>query len=710
MRSSTLSRRDFIQFTTLAGSGLVLAAVVPTADATVSGATAAAAASPLLMPFLRIGVDGIVTVRSAQFECGQGVWTGLATLVAEELDANWEYVRIEHAAAELMRVTGGSMSMKRSWEYMRQAGATARAMLVQAAARRWRVPAEEIRIESGIVSHAGSQRRATFGELAAAAGKLRPPATVQLKDPSQFKLIGRDRLPRLDSPAKSTGEQPYAMDVVLPGMMTAVVARPPRFGATLVRFDATAAKRIKGVVDVVAIPRGVAVVARDTWTARRARELLQIEWDESAAERRSTSELAAELRRLSREPDAIEALASGEAQQRLADAPARYEADFEFPYLAHAAMEPLAAVCRLGPDHCEIWAGLQSLPRDRVVAANAAGLPVERVTMHTLAAGGSFGRRATPDADYVQEAVSIAKATQGAYPVRLVWTREDDITGGRYRPMNHHHVTAALDREGRIAAYRQRIVGQPVGAPLPAGKLSNAAVEGHAASQYAIEHAHVSWVNPDIGVPVQYWRSVGHSHTAFSTEVSIDELAAEAGQDPVAFRLALLKDNPRATAVLQLAAEKAQWSAAAAKSKGRGRGVAYHESFGTYVAQIVDVAVAADGSLTVERVVCAVDCGIAVNPDVVRAQMESGIAYGLSAALHGEITLLEGRVQQSNFHDYPALRLREMPVVDVYIVPSANPPSGVGEPATPPIAPAVANAIRAATGKKIRRLPLGRVV
>lgn len=707
MGASTLSRRDFIRFTTIAGSGLSLAAVVPGTNAAVSES---AARSPLLMPFLRVAADGIVTIRCTHFECGQGIWTGLATLVAEELDASWQQVRIEHAAAEHMKGTGGSMSMKRSWEYMRAAGATARAMLVQAAARRWRVPAAEVRVEAGLVSHEASNRRASFGELADAAGKLRPPAAVEVKDPSQFKLIGRDRLPRVDSSAKSTGQQQYAMDVVLPGMMTAMVARPPLFGATLVRFDATAAKRIKGVVDVVAIPRGVAVVARDTWTARRAREVLQIEWDERSAERRSTNELAAELRRLSRQPDGVEAVSRGNAQQHIDASAARFEADFEFPYLAHATMEPLAAVCRLSAERCEVWAGLQSLARDRIVAANASGLPIERVIMHTLAAGGSFGRRATPDSDYIEEVVSIAKAIHGAYPVRLVWTREDDITGGRYRPMNHHYVTAALDRNARLVAYRQRIVGQPVGGNVPAGKLNNAAVEGHAASQYSIEHAHVSWVSPNIGVPVQYWRSVGHSHTAFSTEVSIDEIAEAAGQDPVAFRLDLLADNPRAAAVLRLAAEKAQWGRTPAKGVGRGRGVSFHESFGTVVTQIVDVALDADGALKVERVVCAVDCGIAVNPDVVRAQMESGIAYGLSAALHGEITLHEGRVQQSNFHDYPALRMREMPVVEVHIMPSANPPSGVGEPGTPPIAPAVANAIRAATGKKIRRLPFGRVV
>lgn len=699
---NALSRRDFIRFTTVAGSGLVLAAVVPGLGAS----SGSAASESLVMPFLRIGVDGNVSVRCTQFECGQGIWTGLATLVAEELDARWDQVRIENAAAEHMRGVGGSTSMKRSWEHMRKAGATARVLLVQAAAGQWQVPVKEIEVSEGVVSHAASGRTAGFGELAEAAGKLQPPAEVELKAPNRFKLIGRDRLPRVDSYAKTFGTQQYAIDVQLPGMMTAMVVRPPLFGAKLVSFDASAAKAIKGVVDVVAIPRGVAVVARDTWTARKARDHVQIKWDETAAERRSSPELADELRRLSRQPNALEVVSRGNVEERLAGAVKRIDADFEFPFLAHAPMEPLTAVCRLTADRCEVWGGLQSLPRDRAAAARVAGLPLDRVIMHSLAAGGSFGRRASLESDYIEEVVSIAKATGGAYPVRLMWTREDDIGGGRYRPMNHHYVSAGLDDQGRLA-YRQRIVGQPVGSIPADGQVNQGAVEGHVAGQYEIEHAHVTWVNPQIGVPVLFWRSVGHSHTAFSTEVIIDELAEAAGQDPVEFRLGLLGADSRAAAVLRLAAEKARWSEPVAKGQRRGRGVALHESFGTVVAQIAEVVVGTDGALSVERVVCAVDCGIAVNPDIVRAQMEGGIAFGLSAALHGAITLEKGRVQQSNFHDYPVLRMTEMPRVEVHIVPSANPPSGVGEPGTPPIAPAVANAIRAATGKRIRRLPFG---
>lgn len=366
------------------------------------------------MPYLRIGVDGIVTVRATRFECGQGIWTGLATVIAEELDASWEQIRVEHAAAEHMKPVGGSTSMKRSWEEMRKAGATARAMLVQVAAEEWKVPVAQIEVSAGVVAHAASGRKSDFGKLADAAGKLQPPSEVALKAPSQFKLIGRDRLPRVDSHAKSTGTQQYTMDVQLPGMMTAMVVRPPLFGAKLVSFDAAAAKQIKGVVDVVAIPQGVAVVARDTWIARKARDQLQIKWDESAAERRGTQELATELRRLSRQPDAAEVVSRGNVEERLAAAATRIDADFEFPYLAHAPMEPLAAVCQLTAERCEVWAGIQILVRDRAVVAKATGLPIERVIMHTLAGGGSFGRRAATD--FIEEVVAIAKATGGAIP------------------------------------------------------------------------------------------------------------------------------------------------------------------------------------------------------------------------------------------------------------------------------------------------------
>jgi len=385
--------------------------------------------------------------------------------------------------------------------------------------------------------------------------------------------------------------------------------------------------------------------------------------------------------------------------------------EFELPYLAHAPMEPLTAVCRLGADRCEIWAGAQFHTVDQANAAQAVGLKPEQVSIHTVAAGGTFGRRATTDSDYISEVASIAKATGGRYPVRLIWTREDDITGGRYRPLNYHRIRAGLSRDGKVVAYEQRLVGQSLiaGTPFEAMMMKDgidpAAVEGNAPEQYDIPNALVTWTNPKVGVPVLWWRSVGHTHTAFSKEIVIDELAEAAGKDPVEFRLAMLEHHPRLAGVLKLAAEKAEWGKSRVSGKGRGRGVAVQESFGSAVAQIVDVTVK-DDRVTVDRVVCAVDCGIAVTPDVVRAQMESGIGYGLAAALHGKITLTDGRVDQTNFHEYEVLRINEMPRhIEVHIVPSTNPPTGVGEPGTPPIAPAVANAIRAATGIKVRTLP-----
>jgi isoquinoline 1-oxidoreductase beta subunit len=723
-RATRLSRRQFLELTTLAGSGLTLGILLPGCGSAGSGAGAAAAAAPLEMPFVRIAPDNTVTVICKHLEAGQGVWTGLPAIVAEELDASWEQMRVESAPAQVpmyqnnafvplgvhAQFTGGSTAVANSWEQLRQAGATARAMLVAAAAQQWGVPAGEVTVSEGVIAHPGSGHKASFGELAGSAAKQPVPATVTLKDPASFKIIGRERLPRLDARAKSTGAQQYAIDVRLPGMMTAVVARPPRFGGKVKSFDATKAKAVAGVVEVVEIPRGVAVVARDMWSAKKGREALAVTWDESAAEKRGTAQLMKEYRELAHGKEAVIAAQVGDAEAALAHAVKRVAGDFEFPYLAHATMEPLTAVCALSADKCEIWAGCQMQTPDQAAAAAITGLKPEQVLIHTLAAGGTFGRRATPDSDYVSEVTSIAKATGGKYPVRLIWTREDDITGGRYRPLNYHRIEAGIDKDGRIA-WRQRIVGQSIliGTPfepvLVKNGLDPTAVGGNAAEEYDLDHAHVSWTPAKVGVPVLWWRSVENTHTAYSKEVMIDELAQAARQDPLAFRLAHLGKHPRHVAALKLAAEKAGWDQPLAGGKGRGRGLAVHESFGTVVAQVAEVTVSGD-HIQVDRVVCALDCGIAVTPDVVKAQMQSAIGFGLSAALTGKITLTEGRVDQTNFHQYQVLRLPEMPhAVEVYIVPSTNPPSGVGEPGTPPIAPAVANAVRAATGVRLHTLP-----
>ncbi len=720
---SELTRRQFLRLTTLAGSGLTLGILMPGCGTGPGGAGsgAGAASGPLAMPFLRIAPDNTVTVICKHLEAGQGVWTGLPAIVAEELDASWDQMRVESAPARVpmygnlamggkVQLTGGSTAVANSWQQLREAGATARAMLVAAAAKAWGVPAGEIKVSEGVVSHAGAARKATFGELAGLAAKEPVPTQVTLKDPGTFKIIGREKLPRLDARAKSTGKQQFAIDVMLPGMMTAVVMRPPRFGAKVISFDASKAKALPGVVDVVQIPRGVAVVGRDMWSAKKGREALSVTWDESGAEKRGTAELMKQYRALARGKEAVTVVQAGDVEAALAHAAKRLEGEFEFPYLAHAPMEPLTAVCSLSPEKCEIWAGCQFHTVDQANAAAAVGLKPEQVTINTLAAGGTFGRRANPESDYISEVASIAKATGGKYPVRLIWTREDDITGGRYRPLNYHRVTAAIGKDGKVA-YRQRVVGQSIiiGTPFEAMMVKNGvdptAVGGSAAEQYDLADAQVSWSQPKVGVPVLWWRSVENTHMAFSKEVMIDELAHAAGKDPVAFRLALLGKHPRHIGALKLAADKAGWDAPFPKEKGRGRGVAVHESFGSVVAQVAEVTVKGD-KITVDRVVCAVDCGIAVTPDVIRAQMQSGIGYGLSAALYGKITLTDGHVDQTNFHQYQVLRINDMPrVIEVHIVPSTNPPSGVGEPGTPPIAPAVANAVRAATGIRLHTLP-----
>ena len=710
-----LPRRQFVKLTALAGTGLTLGVVLPGCSSKPGGT----ASGGLVMPFVHIDPDDTVTMICKQLEAGQGVWTGLPAIVAEELDAAWSQMRVLDAPAKvpmygnlafnpkgLIQGTGGSTSVANSWMQLRRAGATARAMLVAAAARRWKVAAGEITVRNGVVSHQASGRTASFGALAGDAAQVSVPSRVKLKDPSQFTLIGRKHLPRLDARAKSYGKERYAIDVMLPGMMTAVVLRPRRFGEKVASFDASKAKAHPGVVDVVEIPSGVAVVAQDTWSAWKGRDLLKVDWDEAGAEKRGTAQLLEYFRGLAASRDALTAVARGDVEAALEHAHKRIEADFEFPYLAHAPMETLTAVCRLSPDHCEIWAGCQFQTIDQANAAKATGLKPHQVAINTLAAGGTFGRRANFESDYIVEVASIAKATGGRYPVRLIWTRQDDIEHGRYRPLNLHRIAAGLGPEGKVA-FSQRVVGQSIMAGAPWGAprgVDPTAVEGNAGDEYDLENVRITWSDPKVGIPVLWWRSVGHSHMAFSKEVIIDELAEAAGKDPVAFRLALLGTHPRQAAVLELAAEKAGWDRPFPLGKGRGRGVAVHKSFNSVVAQVAEVTVSGN-TITVDRVVCAVDCGIAVTPGVIEAQMQSGIGYGLSAALWGAITLTDGRVDQSNFDNYRVVRINEMPKIEVYIVPSTDAPTGVGEPGTPPIAPAVANAVRAATGIRLRKLP-----
>ena len=712
--SPGLDRRQILRGGLTLGAGLILGLRLPRPAEARMGAAAGAELVP--NAFVRIGADDTVTVLSKHIEFGQGTYTGLATVLAEELDADWSTVRVESAPADVARYanlffgaqgTGGSTAMANSWEQMRRAGATARAMLVAAAAAAWEVPAAEIEVADGTVRHAASAKSARFGELVEDAAGLEPPAEVTLKDPADFRLIGREMLPRVDVPSKTDGTARFTLDVQMPDMLTAVLARPPRFGGKVKSFDATAARQVQGVVDVVEVPRGVAVLARGFWAAKQGRDALSVEWDESAAEKRGSAELVAEYRALLDSPGASARL-DGDPDAALAGAATVLTADYEFPYLAHAPMEPLDCVIQAGDGACEVWAGSQLQTLDQAVIAATLGLEPAQVQLHTLLGGGSFGRRATPDADVASEAASIVKATGTRAPVKLVWTREDDIRGGRYRPLTVHRLQAGLDSSGKLVAWTHRVVGQSFlrGTPFEAmirNGVDATTVEGARGLPYAVANLRVDLHSPDVGVPTLWWRSVGHTHNGYTTETFLDEVAQAAGRDPVELRRELLKDHPRHLGVLDLAAEKAGWGEPL--PPGRARGVAVHESFRSFVAEVVEVSLAADGMPRVERVVCAVDCGIAINPDNVRAQMESGIGYGLGAALHDEIVLEDGYVRESNFHDYRSLRIHEMPRIEVHVVPSPENPTGVGEPGLPPIAPAVANALFQLTGERVRRLP-----
>ncbi len=717
------TRRDFLKS---AGSVGALALTIGFEWAGPARRTLAAPVAPAAgatfapNAFLRIGADNSVTVIAKHVEMGQGAYTGIATVVAEELDAEWARVRVESAPADAKRYanlafgtiqgTGGSSAMANSWTQLREAGAKARTMLLAAAAQEWHVPVAELTVEQGTVYHAGKKRQAAFGSLVGRAATLPIPETVQLKDPKDFKLIG-GHAPRVDAVAKSDGTAQFTIDVALPGMLVALLKRPPLFGATVKSFDAAPAAAVPGVVKVVQVPGGVAVVAKSFWAAKQGRDALTVQWDDSKAEKRSSAQLLEEYRRLAQQP-ALSARKDGDAAQAIKDSARKISATYEFPYLAHAPMEPLDAVVKLTANSCEIWAGDQFQTLDQANAAHTAGLDPQQVSIHTLYAGGSFGRRANVGSDYIVEAVSIAKA-YGAdgTPIKLQWTREDDIRGGLYRPMYFHTLEAGLDDKGHLNGWRHVIVGQSIMAGGAfAGMIKNGvdptSVEGASTIPYAIPNISVDLATTTTGVPVLWWRVVGSSHTTYAVEAFIDEAAHAAGQDAFTFRRNLLEHQPRMKAVLELAADKAGWSTPL--PPGKGRGIAVAEAFKTFVAQVAEVSVGTDGQIKVDRVVCAVDCGTPINPDIIAAQMEGGIGFGLGAALFGAITLKDGRVEQDNFNSYRVLRMNEMPKVEVHIVPSAEPPTGVGEPGVAPLGPAVANAIFAATGKRNYVLPFSK--
>lgn len=579
-------------------------------------------------------------------------------------------------------------------------------MLLTAAAETWKVDPATCRTENSQVIHSDSQRRLSYGELVEKASTLPPPQNVTLKDPKDFKIIGT-AIKRLDTPDKTNGKAIFGLDVNAPGMLVAVVARPPVFGGKLKSFNADKAKAVPGVRHVVEIERGVAVVADGFWPAKLGREALEIVWDEGPQAMLDSRTQRDQYAELASKPGAV-ARKEGDAGAALGNAAKKLEAIYDLPYLAHAPMEPLNCVADVRADGCEIWTGTQFQTVDRDAAARDTGLKPEQVKLHTTLLGGGFGRRAVFDSHFVLEAVQTSKAVKA--PVKVVWTREDDIRGGFYRPRAYHTVSAGLDADGKLAAWQQRIVCQSfaVGTMFESAVVKNGvdgtAVEGAADLPYDIPNLLVEWQQAPGGVPVHFLRSVGHTHTAFVVETFLDELAHAAGKDPYEFRRALLDKQPRHKRVLEFVAEKAGWGKPL--PDGRGRGLAVHEAFGSYVAQVAEVSISKESRLRVHRVVCAVDCGPVVNPDTVRAQMEGGIVFGLSATLHGEITFENGRVRQRNFHDYPVLRMHEMPEIEAHIVPSEDKMGGVGEPGVPPVAPAVANAVFALTGKRLRHLPI----
>jgi isoquinoline 1-oxidoreductase subunit beta len=671
--------------------------------------------------FVRISSDDTVTVLVKHIEFGQGPFTGLATIVAEELDADWSKVRAEHAPADLnlykntllgVQGTGGSTSIANSYEQLRRAGAAARTMLVEAAAQSWRVPASEISVERGVLRHAKSNRLARFGQFAEAAAKLPVPENPPLKDPSKFRLIGREgAVKKLDVPAKTNGTAQFTIDIREPGTLIAVVAHPPRFGSKVASVDVTGARAVPGLVDVKQIPSGIAVYADSTWPALKAREALKIEWDESAAEKRSSSQLIEEYRALSRQKGNT-ASQHGDVDAALAGAERVIEAEFVFPYLAHAPMEPLDGFLRWDGNKAVARFGSQLQTVEQQTIAGVLGLKLEQVSLETMLAGGSFGRRAQPTSHFAAELAEVAKAIGPNRAIKLIWTREDDLRGGYYRPMFVHRLRGAI-RGGKIIGWANTVVGQsfiegtPFAPMIIKDGIDPLTVEGARELPYEIPNFRCDVHTPTVGVTTLSWRSVGHTHTGYAVECFIDELLQATGQDPVAGRLALMGKAPRAAVVLRTVAQLARW-AGPGPFRDRARGVAVVESFGTSIAQIAEVSIGDGEGPKVHKVWCAVDCGVAVNPDIIRAQMEGGIGFGLGHALFAEVQIDEGRPVPANFDTYRSLRIHEMPEVEVTIVPSSEKPTGVGEPGVPPIGPAVANALARLGDNRPRQLPIVR--
>jgi isoquinoline 1-oxidoreductase subunit beta len=678
-------------------------------------------------PYVRVHADGTVVVFCSQLEMGQGVHTGFATLVAEELEADFDSIRVVNASngagpngdvygnpdfGGALQVTGDSNSMKGSFLRYRQAGARAKARLVAAAAEAWRVPAAEVVVERGVLSHA-SGKRATFGELAARAEQLPVPDDVRLKEPSAFKLIGREGRLRVDAAEKILGRTGYTIDVSLPGMAETVVLHPPRFGATVASVDDAAALASPGVIAVVTIEEGVAVLAETVTDAKRALGALNVTWDDSGAERRSSSELLAEhLRLLESREDGVISRDDGDVDQALATADSTIDAIYTLPYLAHAAMEPNNAACRMRDDGTlEVWASTESPEFTRIAASGAAGIEKDQVEVHVTFAGGSFGLHSTSTRDPTTEAVHVARALEWKHPIKVQSLRDEDFKTGRYRAMAVHRVRAGTDAGGHLTAMQHEMVAEPTSVNLPYVRdaqfrdgVDLMTVSGVADGPYAFPNFRLASTNFESGVPIMIWRSVGNSHTEFARESAIDELATAAGRDPVDLRRELLAENPRTLRALELAVERSGWGSAL--PDGKARGIAC-SSFLSHSAQVTEVSLDARGRVHIDRIVFALDCGIHVNPDLIRAQVEGGLLFGLSAAAWGEVVLGDdGEILTQNFDRYPVMRMRSTPTIEVHLIESTEPPTGVGEVSVPPAAPALTNAIAALTGTRIRQLPV----
>jgi len=699
----TVTRREFFRVAGGTGAGLIVGFHL-----TPHGLWTATQDAPLdPNAWIQIGTDNTITVLVSESEMGQGVLTSLPMILADELEADWSQIRSEHAPADTAKYgrqsTGGSTSIRTNYDRMRRAGAAAREMLISAAAETWDVPRGACRAQRGTIVHEPTNRSLIFGAVAERAARLTPPEDPPLKDPARFDFIGTP-MHRLDVAPKVDGSAVFGLDVRVPDMLVAQVAHPPVFGGALKQFDAAKTMAVPGVRHVVAIPTGVAVVADNFWAAKKGRDVLEVTWDDGGHGQLSDATITATCRQIV--DGGVVARNDGDAERALANAATKLEAVYEVPYLAHAPLEPMNCTAHVSADGCELWVPTQAQTSSQQVAARIAGVSPDRVSVHTTMLGGGFGRRS--QTDFVADAVHTSKAV--GKPVQVVFTREDDTRAGYYRPMAYNELAAGLDGNGTPVAWVHKIASPSIlegfGIPLRDG-IDGTSVEGAQNLPYAIPNLHVTYAKPDLPITTHFWRSVGSSQNAYVTECFVDELAAAAGADPVEFRLSLLADHPRHHRVLRVAAERAGWGGTL--PAGWARGAAVHEAFGSFVAQIVEASLAENGGVRVHRVVCAVDCGQVINPNTVEAQMESGIVYGLSAALYGRITIERGRVIEGNFDDYPVLRMNEMPTVETHIVTSGDALGGIGEVGVPPVAPALCNALFVLTGRRIRRLPIGKV-